>query len=81
MDKECSTHITDENSYTILCHKPRPSRRKENSIETCQETTDCVDVNCINVIQDTEQWWAVVTAVMKLVVSKKREDFTEQMNG
>jgi hypothetical protein len=70
MDRACSMHGRDENAYNILFRKPegkrplrRPRRKWEYSI-----TMDCREigwevVDWIHMIQDRDQWRAVVNTV------------------
>jgi hypothetical protein len=46
----------------------RPRRRWEDNIKIDLQELGCRDMDWIEVVQDRDRWWALVTAVMNLRV-------------
>jgi hypothetical protein len=61
--------------YRVLVGKPEgkrllggPRRRWEDNIKTDLQEVGCWGMDWIELAQDRERWWALVTAVMNLRV-------------
>ena len=61
--------------YRVLVGKPegkrplgRPRHRWEDNIKMDLQEVGCGGVDCIELAQDRDSWWAVVNAVMNLRV-------------
>jgi len=75
MGGTCSMHGRDENAYSILVGKPevkrplgRPRHKGKNNIRMDLRKTRCEVMNWIHVIQDRDQWRALVNTAIKLRV-------------
>jgi hypothetical protein len=74
MGRACSTH-EKRNSYIFLVGKPegkgplgRHRRRWEDNIKMDPWGVEWGGIDCIDLAQDREQWWALVNMVMNLPV-------------
>jgi len=68
--------------YTVLVGKPegrrplgRPRHRWEDNIKIDLQEVGCGDMDWIELAQDRDRWWALVTAVMNLRVSYNAGNF------
>jgi hypothetical protein len=69
----CSTHREDKNSYKSLPGKHGRKRqlmrsrgRYQNNIKMHPKGTECEDIDCIQLIQDRVQWWALAYTAINL---------------
>jgi len=53
----------------------RPRRRWEENIKINIQEVGCGDMNWIELAQDRDSWWALVTAVINLRVPKNAGNF------
>jgi predicted small integral membrane protein len=69
MGGACSTHR--RNSHRMLVVKSEGTRKHRwaDNIMINLVGKEFEDVNCINLIQDRIQWWALVNTVIYLLVS------------
>jgi hypothetical protein len=75
MGRKCSTNGEKRNTYKILMGKPegkrpleKPRRRWVNNINIGLRETGWDDVDWIDLIQDRDQWRALVNTLMNLRV-------------
>jgi len=68
--------------YTVLVGKPegrrplgRPRHRWEDNIKIDLQEVGCGGMDWIELAQDRDRWWALVTAVMNLRVSYNAGNF------
>jgi hypothetical protein len=61
--------------YRVLAGKPQgkrplkgPRRRWENNVKMDLQEVGCGGIDWIELAQDSDSWWALVTAVMNLRV-------------
>jgi hypothetical protein len=47
----------------------RPRRRWEDNIKTDIQEVGCGGMECVDMAQDRDRWWAFVNAVMNLRIS------------
>jgi hypothetical protein len=76
MDRACSTHGEKSNVYRILVGKPegkrppgRPTRRCVDNIKIHLREIGWDGMDWIDMVQDRDQWRALVNTVMNLPVS------------
>ena len=76
MGGACVAYGESRGVYRVLVGKPegkrplgRPRHRWEDNIKMDLQEVGCGGVDCIELAQDRDSWWAVVNAVMNLRVS------------
>jgi hypothetical protein len=76
MGRACSTIEEKRNAYRILVGKPegkrslgRPRRRWVDNIKMDFREIEWDGMDCIDLVQDRDQWRALVNTVMNLRVS------------
>jgi len=82
MDGTCSTYGERTGVYRVLVEKPegkrtlgRPRCRWEDNIKMNLQEIGCGSINWMELAQDRDRWWALVTAVMKFGFHKIRGKF------
>jgi hypothetical protein len=82
MGRACSTNRVKRNAYRILVGNPegkeplgRQRRRLEDNIKMDLRETEWNGMDWMDLAQDTNQWRALVNAVMNLRVHKKAGKF------
>jgi hypothetical protein len=75
MGRECSTHEEKRNAYRVFVGTPegkiplgRPRSRWEDNIKMDLREIGWGGMNWINLVQDRDQWRALVNTVMNLWV-------------
>jgi hypothetical protein len=75
MDRACSRYGERRGTYRVLVGKAdrrrplgRPRRRWEDNIEMDLPEVGWGGLDCIDLSEDRDRWWAVVNAVMNLRV-------------
>jgi hypothetical protein len=75
MGKACSKHGEKLIAYSVLVEKPDgkrplggPRRRWKDNSKTDLRKTEWGGVDCINLAQDRDQWWALVNTTKNLRV-------------
>jgi hypothetical protein len=76
MDRACSTNGENINAYKILIGNPegkrplgRPRRRWVDNIKMYLRDIGWDGIGCIDLVQDRDQWRALVNTVMNLRVT------------
>jgi hypothetical protein len=75
MGRACSTNWEKRNAYRIFVGKPegkrlleRPRCKSEDNIKTVLRVIEWCDMDWIDLVQDRDQWRALVNTVMNLRV-------------
>jgi hypothetical protein len=77
MGRACSTNGEKRNVYTILVENPKRKRplgrsrcRWVDNVKMDLRRIGCVGMDWIDLVQDSDQWWAFVNTVMNLPFHK-----------